>query len=170
MVCRGGNYDECVLTRPHIHKPKISSLEKVKFSRKLEEILCESPFKKGQEVYNEAKKALRGQIDMNHIPERERFDSILHGKQKKHIPLHAKTIEEFKSLINDPKYSPNYIFDERKKLFYHGVWRGSTGANIVFISDSVLQEVRKEKKIKLLIDGTFKVAYYYYYLKLQLIY
>lgn len=157
MVCRNDNYEECVLTRPHNHDPKISSLDRVKFSRKLEEILDDSPFKKGQEIYNEAKKALRGQINMDHIPERERFDSFLHRKHKKYIPLLAKTIEEFESLINDPKYSPHYMYDERQKLFYHGVWRGSTGANLVFISDSVLQEVRKEKKITLLMDGTFKV-------------
>lgn len=119
--------------------------------------MYESPFKKSQEVYDEAKIALRDQIDMNHIPERERFDTFMHRKQKKHVPLLAKTIDEFETLINDPKYSSHYKYDERNKMFYHGVWRGPTGANVVFISDSVLQELRKEKKIKLLMDGTFKV-------------
>ncbi|XP_037033816.1 uncharacterized protein LOC119072663 [Bradysia coprophila] len=156
VVCRGKNLDECVLMQQHSHDPKISSLDKVKFSKKLEEIQCESPFKKGQEVYNEAKKALRGHVNMDHIPERERFDSFLHRKQKKHIPLLANTIEEFEALINDPKYSPHYMYDERRTLFYHGVWRNSTGANVVFISDTVLEAIRKEKNIKLLMDGTFK--------------
>lgn len=161
-ICRGENLDTCVLTQRHSHDPNKGSLDRSKFSKKIEEICVEFPFKKSQEIYNDAKKAMRGQVNMSHIPERERFDSFIHRKLKKRIPLLAKSIDEFEKLINDPQYSSSYMYDEQKKLFYHGVWRGSTGANIVFLSDTVLQEVRKlsrEKKgIALLMDGTFKVA------------
>lgn len=155
--------DNCVLTRSHNHDPKQSSLDRIKFSIKLEEIATKWPFKKSQEIYNDAKKELRGQIDMTHIPERERFDSFIHRKRKKKIPLLAKSIEEFEQLINDPRYNSSYIYDERKKLFYHGVWRGPTGANIVFLSDTVLEEIRKrcrnKERFTFLMDGTFKVLF-----------
>lgn len=121
----------------------------------------DSPFKKPQEIYNEAKRTLRGQIDMSNIPERQRFDTFIHRKLKKNIPLLPKSIEDFEKLINDPQYSPSYAYDEQKKLFYHGVWRGSTGSNVVFLSHTVLEEVRKLPKkkqgVQLLMDGTFKV-------------
>lgn len=162
-ICRGGNLDFCVLSQSHNHEPKKSSLDKSKFLKKIEEIATNSPFKKSQEIYNEAKKALRDQIDMSNIPERERFDTFIHRKLKKYIPLLAKSIEEFEKLINDPQYSSHHVYDEQKKLFYHGVWRGSTGSNVVFLSDTVLQEVlklpKKNESVKLLLDGTFKVIF-----------
>lgn len=153
--------DTCVLSRSHTHDPKQSSLDKMKFCKQMVLISTNSPFKKSQDIYNDAKKALRGQIDMSNIPERERFDVFIHRMHKKRIPLLAKSIEEFEKLINDPQYSSSYMYDEQKKLFYHGVWRGPTGANVVFLSDTVLQEVRKlpreKKSVRLLMDGTFRV-------------
>lgn len=160
-ICRGKNLDICVLSRGHSHDPNQSCLDKTKFLKKIEEICENWPFKKSLEIYNEAKKALRDKIDMTNIPEKERIDTFIHRKLKKDVPLLAKSIEEFEQLINDPQYSSSYIYDARNKLFYRGVWRGPTGANIVFLSDTVLEEVqkssRKKKRVKLLMDGTFKV-------------
>lgn len=90
----------------------------------------------------------------------------MHRRQKLHIPLLPKTIEEFEQLINDPKYKKQYMFDKTNKLFYHGVWRGPAGENIVFISEEVLNKIRKKKSIQFLMDGTFKVKLFFIYLGL----
>lgn len=57
-ICRGKNLDFCVISRKHTHDPNLSSLEKSKFLKKIEEICTEFRFKKPQEIYNDAKKAL----------------------------------------------------------------------------------------------------------------
>lgn len=55
------------------------------------------------------------------------------------------------------KYGKKFSHDEQGKLFFRGVWRGTTGDNVAFVSESVLQEVRKQRHLELLMDGTFKV-------------
>lgn len=124
---------ESVLSIPHSHAPLERDLDHLKFEKKIEEIVHRNPFLKALDVYIEATDALRNQINMNHIGELCKYEVFIHRRQKEHIPLLAKTIEEFEELINDPKYKQSYMFDKENKLFYHGNWRGPAGSNLVSI-------------------------------------
>lgn len=98
----------------------------------IELIIYESPFKQLMDVYNDAKDALDGQINRIHIGEFSEISLLMHRKKKEFIPMLPKTIEEFENLINNPKYKQEYMFN-KDKLFFHGVWRGPTGGNVVSI-------------------------------------
>ncbi len=39
-----------------------------------------------------------------------------------------------------------------------GVWKGTTGSNLAFVSDRTLQRVSKERDVTLLMDGTFRAV------------
>lgn len=49
-----------------------------------------------------------------------------------------ETVAEFKKLIEEAKAS-KYMLDEDDKIFYRGVWQGTSGSNIAFISETTLQ-------------------------------
>lgn len=124
---------ESVLSIAHSHAPLQKDVDHLKFEKKIEEIVHENPFLKGLEVYIKAIDELRNEINMNHIGELCKYEVFIHRCQKEHIPLLAKTVEEFDELINDPKYKQSYMYDKQNKLFYHGIWRGPAGANVVSI-------------------------------------
>lgn len=68
-----------------------------------------------------------------------------------------KIIAELEKLIIDSKYDKRYSRDERGQILYRGVWKGTTGNNVAFVSESTLQELKNLKELVLLMDGTFKV-------------
>lgn len=107
------------------------------------------------------------------------FESYIFRCQKADIPPLPKTVDELEKMILELKYGRKYSHDERGQIFFRGVWRGNTGrekenrrilfcivfikffflntGDNVFVSESTLQEVRKERHLQLLMDGKFKV-------------
>lgn len=119
-----------MLSISHSHGPIEKETDDLKFKKMLEHIIFENPFKQLMEVYNDAKNALEGQINRLHIGEFSEYSVYMNRKRKENIPLLPKTIQQFEDLINDPKYKQQYMFN-RNKLFFHGVWRGPAGGNVV---------------------------------------
>lgn len=159
VTVRNKNLEDCFLSVQHNHDPDESIKDLVIFQKKMEQIIKDNPFMKCQECYNKAKRELRGQINMNHIPIRPRLQTFFHRISKNQIPLLPSSIAEFEELIK--QYSDEFSKDERGNIFFRGIWSGTTGQNIVFLSETVLNEVNNLKRVTLLLDGTFKVLPYH---------
>lgn len=89
------------------------------------------------------------------------YTVFIHRKKKEFVPLLPKTLEELEERINHVQYKDYYMFDKKGKPFFKGIWRGPTGACVVFMSYKVLEKLRKRKSITFLMDGTFKVKFHY---------
>lgn len=157
VIVRGNNFAEAILKKNHNHSSVKKNLDRVKFNKKLEQICRDSPFLTPRACYQRAKIQLKNEIDRKNIQSLKSFESLIYRNQKQDIPPLPKTIAQLEQLILDLKYGKKYSHDERGNVLFRGVWRGTTGDNVAFVSESTLQEVRKLRQLVLLMDGTFKV-------------
>lgn len=157
VIVKDGNFEMAIFSHRHNHKAETKMLDHIKFQKKLEDICRENPFLKPLKVYSRAKRQLKNVINLKHISILRKYSTFIYRKQREDKPSLPNNITEFEELINNAQYTTKYCYDEHDKLLYRGVWRGRTGSNIVFISDSVLKEVKRHRKVKFLTDGTFKV-------------
>lgn len=131
---KNNDFKNVLLREGHNHRCDKKQLDKVIFAKTLERIVDENPFVAPLKCYLKAKEQLKGRIKMSNIPMSTYYSSFIHRIKKWREPLLPKSIEEFEKLIEDAKNSKVYAHDEKKKLFYRGVWKGTTGNNIAFIS------------------------------------
>lgn len=73
VICHGNNLENAFLSIPHSHVAEVSNIHTVKFSKKIEQIISENPFKKSQDIYTDAKLALLTEINMDYIGENMTF-------------------------------------------------------------------------------------------------
>lgn len=157
VLVRGKNFAEAIVKNNHNHPSVKKDLDRVKFNKKLEQICREQPFVTPRNCYQQAKISLRKDINMKHIPSLQSFQPLIYRLQKVDIPPLPKTVDELEKLILDLKYGKKFSHDVYGDILFRGVWRGSTGDNVAFVSETTLQQVRKLKHLELLMDGTFKV-------------
>lgn len=107
VICKGNNLQKAILSIPHSHVALEKDKDDLKFRKMLEHLILENPFKQLMDIYNDAKEALFGQINLLHIGEIGDYNVFMWRKLKENLPLLPNTIQEFEDLINDPGTGSN---------------------------------------------------------------
>lgn len=150
------NFKTAKLVCQHNHRPDEKAVDRMKFAKMLEKVCIDNPHLKPLLCYVKAKSELKGQVNRKNIPGAYKYSVFIHRIQKRNVPIHPKSIEEFEQIITSVKNTKLYAYDDIGKIFYRGVWSGISGRNVAFVSERTLNEVKKLDSVTLLMDGTFR--------------
>lgn len=148
--------ENAVLRTPHNHTSDIKNVHNEKFNKVMDKVFQENEMEKPLKVYLNTKKALINEIDTTNIPRPKSKEGFIYRRKMKKMPKLPKTIKEFMDIMEKAQYK-HFSLDERKSVFYHGVWEDNGNANIVYISQTALETLNRLDNVTLLMDGTFKV-------------
>lgn len=137
--------------------PDTKNVDNEKFNKTMDELLKQTPLESPLKVYLNTKRKLVNEIDTTNIPPPKSKESFVQRRKRKIIPKLPRTILEFQKAMQDVNFEQQYSFDDRKKNFYRGVWSINGNDNIVYISQTVLEELNQMGNVVLMMDGTFKV-------------
>lgn len=157
-IVRNNNFENVRIIVDHNHRPDKKAVDRLLFSKTLEKICMENPYMKPILCYVKAKNELKNQVNRKYIHESYKYSVFIHRAQRRIVPLKPKSIEEFEKLIGVAKNSNLYAYDDVDKPFYRGIWEGTSGRNVAFVSERTLNEVKDLKEVTLLMDGTFKAV------------
>lgn len=155
---KDSNYNKTVLVNGHNHHSDKKQVDKSIFDKTLQQICEKNSTLSPLLCYKDAKEQLKGKIDRKNIPMLSSYCSLIYRSQRLKIPLQPKNTDEFEEIIKEAKNHQRFAFDDGGNIFYRGVWRGTSGNNLAFVSERTLQEVSKRQEVTLLMDGTFKAV------------
>lgn len=104
VVVRSDNFQEALKLREHNHESLRKDLDRVKFNKKLEQIVREDPFITALGAYQKAKRELEEEVIGKNIPSLKSFESLIYRLQKDDVPLLPKTVADLEKLILDLRY------------------------------------------------------------------
>lgn len=148
--------ENAVLRKPHNHTAEIADVDNEKFNKTMDKVLEENEMEKPLKVYLTTKKKLIDQINTENVAPPKSKESFVYRRKMKKVPKLPKTITDFMKIMENAQYK-HFSLDERKSVFYRGVWQCNNNSNIVFISQQALETLNTLDNVTLLMDGTFKV-------------
>lgn len=155
-ISKNKKLNDTILKGEHTHSGQLSDVERMKFCYNLDKEIKKKPLEFAREVYLNTMDDMVDEIDIVNVPDKKELSGFIYRRKRKFVPKLPKTVAEFDEIIRQEK---NELFtkDKRKKEFFRGTWKSSSGCNIAYISETVLKIVLTMSLIVLRMDGTFKI-------------